>query len=302
MDCKKVKLQKGSKGNDVKELQKYMTYIKCYDGKIDGDFGNYTEQAVKKMQSMYGNSQDGIFGSKTCSKCGINGQDISNSVQAIPLVQFEDMIKRFDDYKKKNGKEAEICYINFENKYRYVSNKKYKDMLSRYEKYIKDNNKKPTVCYVNKPLKTESSLGGDAEIIRMMKDAIGDFSTYKEAYNKLKGRGYIGYNNDIYDQKTAIRRLKNRQGLNCSDSCQLMYALAVAMRITVRYKHIFCKSGTGHIQLDVKYPRGVSSWTTIDPAAALSKGSQYAFGRVWCPDGRVSSYNDGWLMTDDGRT
>lgn len=302
MDCTKINLKKGSKGADVKELQKYMTYIKVYDGNIDGEFGTYTENAVKKMQDMYGNSADGVFGSKTCKKCGINGQDISNSIQAIPVDQFENMLTRFDEYVKSNKKEPNICYVDISNKYRYVSKDKLKEMRKRYDAYIKKNGRKPNVCYVNYPTTVESNRFTNDSFIKAFKDAVGDFSTYKEAYNKLKGRGYIGYNNDIYDQKTALKRLKNRQGLNCSDSCQLMYALAVAMGISVRYKHIMCRSGTGHIQLDVKYPSGVSSWTTIDPAAALSKGSQYAFGRVWCSNGRLLAYNPQWLMTDDGRT
>lgn len=302
MDCTKVNLKKGSTGASVKELQRYLTYIKCYDGRIDGDYGDYTVKAVKKMQEMYGNSQDGVFGSKTCKKCGINGQDISKSIQAIPVDQFENIISRFEEYTKENKKEPNICYIDISTKYRYITKAKYLEMKKRYTEYIKKNNRKPACCYVNLPSATNTTEIQGNNFVQKFKDAVGDFSTFKEAYNKIKGRGYIGYNNDIYSQDVALKRLKNRQGLNCSDSCQLMYALGEAMGLTVRYKHIMCRSGTGHIQLDVKYPKGVTSYTTIDPAAALSVGSQYSFGRVWCANGRLLSYNDGWLMSDDGRT
>lgn len=298
MDCSKVNLKNGSTGANVKKLQYYLTFLGFYDGKIDGKFGEYTEKSVKRLQSYYDCTQDGVFGSKTCKACGINGQSIDNSIQLISSETFDNMIERFDAYKKANKREANICYIDISNKYRYVSKSKFKDMRKRYEAYIKQHGHKPNGCYVNKPIGATSN----SSFVAQFKQAVGSFSTYKEAYNKIKGRGYIGYNNDIYNQKTALNRLKNRKGLNCSDSCQLMYALAREMGLTVRYVHIKCRNGMGHIQLDVKYPRGASVYTRIDPAAALSVNSQYAFGRVWCRNGRFLSYNDKWLMSDDGRT
>lgn len=297
MNCLKVNLNINDTGAEVKELQQYLTFLGFYKGNIDGKYGEYTEAGVKRLQSYYDCTSDGNFGSKTCKACGINGQSIDNSIQLIDSETFDNMIERFDEYKKSHKKEANICYIDISNKYRYVSKSKFKDMRKRYEKYIKDHGHKPNGCYVNIP-----TANNNNSFVTEFKKAVGNFITFKEAYNKIKGRGYIGYNNDIYDQKTALNRLKNRKGLNCSDSCQLMYALAIAMGLTARFVHIKCSNGMGHIQLDVKYPKGVSVYTRIDPAAALSVNSQYAFGRVWCRNGRFLSYNDRWLMSDDGRT
>lgn len=68
MNCNNINLKKGSKGESVKELQTLLTKLKFYDGKIDGDFGSYTEQSVKKFQKQYKLLQDGIVGSVTCKK------------------------------------------------------------------------------------------------------------------------------------------------------------------------------------------------------------------------------------------
>ena len=68
LNCETVNLKKGSKGNEVKELQTILKNMGYYNRQIDGEFGAYTEDAVKKLQKNQGNSVDGWFGSKTCKK------------------------------------------------------------------------------------------------------------------------------------------------------------------------------------------------------------------------------------------
>ena len=68
IDCTKINLKKGSKGDTVRELQTILQKKGYYTGKLDGDFGKYTEDAVKKLQKEQGNSTDGVFGPKTCKK------------------------------------------------------------------------------------------------------------------------------------------------------------------------------------------------------------------------------------------
>jgi len=299
VDCNKVNIKKGSKGKDVKELQQYLAYLKYYTREVDGVCGDYTVNAIKQMQKAYSVTADGWFGKKTCQKCGINGQDISNSMQTLELKLWEDIVKRFEAYVAKNKKEPNICYIDFNTKYRYITLKKYKDIKARYDKWVKDHNgNKPNFVYITLPRSTEA--GGKYYQKAVAK--LGSFSTAKEFYNKLIGRGYIGYNNDIYTFDTALNRVANRQGINCSDACQICYFVFTDMGYECRFVHVRCKSGIGHILLDVKYPKGVSTYTRIDPAAALSTGSRYSWGNIWCSGGSLIGYNPGWLMTDDGIT
>ena len=68
-DCNKIQLKQGSKGGDVKELQAILTSMKLYDGKIDGDYGEVTADAVQKLQARLGGLLvDGVFGKQTCTK------------------------------------------------------------------------------------------------------------------------------------------------------------------------------------------------------------------------------------------
>lgn len=72
IDCRKVNLKKGSTGSEVRELQIYLRALGFYKRQIDGDYGYYTVEAVKKLQKKQGNTADGWFGPKTCSKSDLN--------------------------------------------------------------------------------------------------------------------------------------------------------------------------------------------------------------------------------------
>ena len=68
-DCSKINLKKGSKGDNVKALQNVLKARGLYTREVDGDFGKYTEQAVKSLQSQLGGlKSDGWFGQETCKK------------------------------------------------------------------------------------------------------------------------------------------------------------------------------------------------------------------------------------------
>ena len=67
-------LKKGSRGNEVKELQEFLGI------KADGVFGSGTEAAVKKWQSNNGLVSDGIVGPATWDAMGIASTDASEKV------------------------------------------------------------------------------------------------------------------------------------------------------------------------------------------------------------------------------
>ena len=68
--AKKNYLEKGDKGNDVKELQKMLIACgySCGTAGADGDYGNDTIKAIKKFQKAYKLTVDGIAGQATMSK------------------------------------------------------------------------------------------------------------------------------------------------------------------------------------------------------------------------------------------
>lgn len=58
-------LKKGSKGDDVKELQKKLNEVANANLVVDGDFGALTDKAVRAFQKSHGLEVDGIVGVNT---------------------------------------------------------------------------------------------------------------------------------------------------------------------------------------------------------------------------------------------
>ena len=68
MECDKTNLKRGSKGEQVRELQTILQQQGYYNGRIDGDYGDLTVSSVKAYQKKQGLLQDGVFGPVTCKK------------------------------------------------------------------------------------------------------------------------------------------------------------------------------------------------------------------------------------------
>lgn len=61
-------LKNGSKGNNVKLLQKFLNWALNKNLTVDGKFGNNTEKAVKEFQKKVSITQDGKFGKNSLAK------------------------------------------------------------------------------------------------------------------------------------------------------------------------------------------------------------------------------------------
>jgi len=55
-------LKIGMNGDNITQLQTWLKNQGFYTGAIDGEFGNYTEQAVKYFQAYVGIKEDGVVG------------------------------------------------------------------------------------------------------------------------------------------------------------------------------------------------------------------------------------------------
>lgn len=58
-------LKKGAKGSEVSELQEVLIKLQFNPGRVDGDFGDQTEVAVKQFQQKQGLTADGVVGIET---------------------------------------------------------------------------------------------------------------------------------------------------------------------------------------------------------------------------------------------
>jgi L,D-transpeptidase ErfK/SrfK len=58
-------LKIGDQGSDVQEIQKMLKKLRFYRAKLDGEYGPYTEQAVRNFQQEQSLMVDGMVGSAT---------------------------------------------------------------------------------------------------------------------------------------------------------------------------------------------------------------------------------------------
>lgn len=78
-------LQKGSKGDEVKEWQQFLN-SQGYNLSIDGDFGDNTYKATTEWQSKNGLGADGIVGKNTWGKAGYTPYSTASTPTAAPNV------------------------------------------------------------------------------------------------------------------------------------------------------------------------------------------------------------------------
>lgn len=92
-------LKLGSKGPAVIELQNILKKLGFFSGKVDGDFGNITKNAVLAFQKKYSLVQDGIIGDKSMAiltgylEADLNKKDVSKT----PKVDYNPKIKDTDN-------------------------------------------------------------------------------------------------------------------------------------------------------------------------------------------------------------
>lgn len=239
--------------------------------------------------------------------------DLSNKEIMLSFNVVNDMRKRFDSFKKKEKREPKTIFIN-DSKKDFVSLSRFKDMIKRTLDFKTVNKRYPDNIWIVKPKTNENVLKPSANInatypkLNINGKQVQP-KTITEFYNLMGGFGYSGYYNDIYSLNEEISRISQGKALNCSDFSQLLtYVASQFIKdgkkvYSTKYVHLRCKSGTGHIAVDVKGGEFGNTYKRIDLAAKADKESRvYPIGDYWCKDGKVESYDDSWLKTDDGKT
>ena len=89
----------------------------------------------------------------------------------------------------------------------------------------------------------------------------------------------------------------NKQPINCTDSSQVGYVIALALGYEVQFVHVKCSSGTGHVRLRLKHPVNTEgTWIYRDPASVLNGNS---IRSNWCTSNyTLLAYDPAWVMTD----
>ena len=172
----------------------------------------------------------------------------------------------------------------------------YVSMANRVSAYEVLNGKSPNIVYI----KTENSVSTSTPTLDEFEKYFGKCEYIDDAMAKIQNRGYAYYYNSQYNTSTTIKRIYNRQGVNCTDSAQLFYRLAYDMNnkygrnYECQFVHVFCQSGTGHIRLRLRNGSN-GGWWYRDPSACLD-GNSISYN--WCSDGTVNAYNPSWIFSD----
>lgn len=234
---------------------------------------------------------------KTVERIGVAGASNSNGNdfgRQLNKAQYLDMAERFTKFVEKNKKLPN--YITY-NKYK-VRVSDYTYMFARILAYYDNKKKLPAYVNVNSKAFIKPSESTN-DVYDYFVKVFGKISCIDDALEKIAGRGYGYYYDDKYSNRQSIDRMKNRQGINCTDSAAVFYNIAQALGYTVRAVHVKCQGGDGHIRLQVKHKtRTNNQWINRDPAAVLDNGG---ITSVWCLNGTILSYDPQWFLENLNR-
>ena len=297
MDCTKVNLRKGSKGDTVKELQTKLKELGYYDGKIDGDYGELTEEAVKKLQTAQGNTPDGWFGSKTCQK--LQTKTITKTTSTLKKGSTGTLVTTLQTKLKDLG------YYNASIDGDYGN--KTVNAVKQYQAYY--NLVSDGICgEITQKALQETTILQETSNSKKLSKALGitikDHGTLYMAVQK-KGK-YSYYNNDIYKYTQEINKVSNGSGINCTDWAQMGMYLLIEMgfnknKVRILRGTVTCTNNNktyGHVWLQL-FLNG--KWVNYDLSAAACHGTK--MGTLICTkDPYITNINPSWAVSDDGIT
>lgn len=297
LNCNNINLKKGSKGEQVKEAQNLLKQLQHYNGKLDGDYGDLTVQAVKTFQKTQKTlAVDGIIGPVTCKK--LNEEATKPTPTTIKKGSKGEQVKQLQNKLKQLG------YYNAETDSNFGS--KTETALKTYQKYynlVSDGVCGPLTQKVLQETKILTETTASKKLGKALGITIKDHGTLYIGVQK-KGK-YSYYNNDIYTYNQEITRIQNNQGINCTDWAQLGMWTLIDMgfpkdRIRIVRGVVTCNSGKafGHVWLQL-YLNG--KWVNYDLSGAAAHG--YNMPNLICSKGAyITNINPAWAYSDDGIT
>ena len=296
LNCEKINLQKGSKGDQVKQAQEILKKLGYYNGILDGDYGDLTIEAVRKYQRSKGTlAVDGIIGPVTCKHLNKEDKETTETLKKG---------SKGEQVKKLQNKLKQLGYYNAETDGDYGT--KTVNAVKTYQTYYNLVNDGICGPITQKAINNTKTLT-ETNISKKLGKATGinikDHGTLYQA--ALKKGKYSYYNNDIYTYTQEVNRVCNGSGINCTDWAQLGMWTLIDMgfprdQIRIVRGVVTCNSGKGfgHVWLQL-YLNG--AWVNYDLSAAAAHG--YGIGRLICTRGyTVTNINPAWAVSDDGIT
>lgn len=212
-------------------------------------------------------------------------------------VQADSLIAEFVECAIFDNKDLSFLpnYVTGQDNVKYYKNT-FVSMANRVSAYEVANGRSPAIVYINDPKGNGTTSNTTDATLKKFTDKFGSVTDIDSCLTKIKGRGYSGYFNSAYNTDETINRIYNRKGVNCTDSSQLFYRLALALGYDVQFVQVRCSSGTGHVRLRLKHNVNTEgSWILRDPAAVLS-GNAVTYN--WCTTGTLLAYDPAWIFSD----
>ena len=301
LNCTNINLKRGSKGDTVKEVQTILQKLGYYHGILDGEYGDLTEDSVKQFQkTIKGLAVDGVVGPVTCKHLQNTNNSTTNTSTATTLKKGS----KGDNVKQLQNKLQKLGYYTADIDGDYGT--KTVNAVKTYQTYY--NLVADGVCgpLTKKVLNNTKVLTETKESKRLSKALGLTIRDHGTLYQAILNKGlYVLYYNDIYTYEQELKRVENKQRLNCTDWAQLSMNTLIGMgypqdRIRIVRGTVNCQSGNGfgHVWLQL-YLNG--EWKNYDPSAAAAHN--YKVGTLICTRGyKITNINPGWAVVDDGRT
>lgn len=260
---------------------------KNYKIGVSNEWGYYFSKAVSQP-----NKSVTRINIKSASKP--SGDYISNQIYKK---DYLDVASRIAKYVEKNHQMPN--YVTWGKKK--IRVRDYIYMLARIIVYYDKNKEYPKYANINTKCWTKPSESTN-EVYNYFIKVFGSFGdTIDGALAKIGGRGYGYYYDDTYSNKQSIDRMKNKQGINCTDSMQVFYNIMLELIKKGKYKkveclHVRCSDGDGHVRMRVTKNDG--STFLRDPACTLKSGGTCN----WCTENyTLLAINPSWFMQNLNR-
>lgn len=177
------------------------------------------------------------------------------------------------------------------------------DVLSRIIVFADKHNRLPNTADIDTSIlktltPTTKKVSAD-DVFNYFVKVFGKVTTIDGALNKINGKGYGHYFNNMLTNKQVIDNLKStgKQKPNCTDVMQMLYHIGKALGYDVKIIHVKCKSsGEGHVFGKFRHKKHTGgNWIYRDGACVINNNGK-PITCVWCKDGRVQAENPSWFM------
>lgn len=198
---------------------------------------------------------------------------------------YLDLAKRLIAYVEKNKQlPNSLKFITKTNKIYNIRLRDLVYMFARILVFYDENKQLPKYANINSKCWIKPSEPSN-DVFAYFVKVFGDIDCIDDALEKISCRVYGYYYDDVYSNKQSIDRMKNRQGVNCTDSMQVFYNIMLEFIKRGKYKkveclHVKCSGGDGHVRMRITLNDG--STILRDPASVLDCNGVTS---NWCTSG-----------------